>query len=130
MNHVSNFVGRRKSPTNQNQMDFNIEDFLKMDGDLNGLGLGQTESEETSRGSKASRWFGKTSEVPEASKPVVPENVKQDLSTNQDAARSLLEMLQKGGQQQSVEQKKVVTAEELERSSGKIFGYFVFLFVT
>lgn len=111
-------------------MDFNIEDFLKMDGDLNGLGLGQTESEETSRGSKASRWFGKTTEVPEASKPVVSENVKQDLSTNQDAARSLLEMLQKGGQQQSVEHKKVVTAEELERSSGKIFGYFVCLIVT
>ena len=103
-------------------MDFNIEDFLKMDGDLNGLGLGQAESEETSRGSKASRWFGKTSEVPEASKPAVSENVKQNHSANQDAARSLLEMLQKGGQtQQSVEHKKVVTAEELDRSSGELF---------
>jgi hypothetical protein len=98
-----------------------------MDGDLNGLGLGPTESEETSRGSKASRWFGKTSDVPETSKPLAPENVKIDPSTNQDAARSLLEMLQKGNQQQqSVEHKKIVTAEELERSSGKLFYYSVF----
>jgi hypothetical protein len=105
-------------------MDFNIEDFLKMDGDLNGLGLGPTESEETSRGSKASRWFVKTSDLPEASKPPATENVKPDHSTNQDAARSLLEMLQKGSQQQqSVEHKKIVTAEELERSSGKLRDY-------
>lgn len=90
-----------------------------MDSDI-GLGLGTVESEETSRGSKASRWFGKTSDVPEASKPVVSEHVKPDLSSKEDAARSLLEMLQKGGQhQQSVEHKKVVTAEELERSSGE-----------
>lgn len=112
-------VCRKKSPTNKDQ-DFNIEDFLKMDSDINGLGLGTVESEETSRGSKASRWFGKTSDVPEASKPLVSEQVKPDLSSKEDAARSLLEMLQKGGQhQQSVEHKKVVTAEELERSSGE-----------
>lgn len=101
-------------------MDFNIEDFLKMDGDLNGLGLGPTESDENSRGSKASRWFSKASDLPEASKPVASENLKPDLSTNQDAARSLLEMLQKGSQhQQQLEHKKIVTAEELERGSGK-----------
>lgn len=113
------FFYRKKSPTNKDQ-DFNIEDFLKMDSDLNGLGLGSVESEETSRGSKSSRWFGKTSDLPEASKPLVSEHVKPDLSSKEDAARSLLEMLQKGGQhQQSVEHKKVVTAEELERSSGE-----------
>jgi hypothetical protein len=116
------FLHRRKSPINQDKMDFNIEDFLKMDGDLNGLGLGPSESEETSRGSKASRWFGKTSDLSEASKPSASENIVTDLSGNQDAARSLLEMLQKGSQQQqSVENKKIVTAEELERSSGEIF---------
>ena len=116
------FLRRRKSPINQDKMDFNIEDFLKMDGDLNGLGLGPSESEETSRGSKASRWFGKTSDLSEASKPSASENIVTDLSGNQDAARSLLEMLQKGSQQQqSVENKKIVTAEELERSSGEIF---------
>lgn len=102
-------------------MDFNIEDFLKMDGDLNGLGLGSGEIEETSRGSKASRWFGKTSEFSETTKPVASEPVEPQVSTNEDAARSLLEMLQKGGHNQhSVEQKKFVTAEELERGSGKI----------
>lgn len=109
---------RKKSSTNQDKMDFNIEDFLKMDGDLNGLGLGSTESDETSRGSKASRWFGKASDLPEASKPMASENVATDLSSNQDAARSLLEMLQKGSQQQ-LEHKKIVTAEELERTSGR-----------
>lgn len=111
---------RRKSPTNKDQLDFNIEDFLKMDSDLNGLGLGTVESEETSRGSKSSRWFGKTSDLSEASKPSTSESAKPEMSSKEDAARSLLEMLQKGSlHQQSVEHKKVVTAEELERSSGK-----------
>ena len=99
-------------------MDFNIEDFLKMDSD--GLGLGPSEEVEVTRSSKASRLFGRTNEQPENHKPV-PEKV--DHSVNQDAARSLLEMLQKGVPQQTNldQQKKIITAEELERSSGKLF---------
>ena len=99
-------------------MDFNIEDFLKMDSD--GLGLGPSEEVEVTRSSKASRWFGRTNEQPENHKPV---SEKVDHSVNQDAARSLLEMLQKGVPQQTNldQHKKIITAEELERSSGKLF---------
>ena len=103
----------------QDQMDFNIEDFLKMDSD--GLGLGPAEEVEVSRSSKASRWFGRTNEQPENHKSSARE--KEDHSVNQDAARSLLEMLQKGvPQTTNLDQpKKIMTAEELERSSGKLF---------
>lgn len=87
-------------------MDFNLEEFLKMDSEaMNGLALG--EKEETVRSSKASRWFGKVVEQDEAPKE---EPVKQD------PARSLLEILQKG----QSENKKIVTAQELERSSGTV----------
>ena len=112
----------------QDQMDFNIEDFLKMDSD--GLGLGPTEDVDVSRSSKASRWFGKTNEQTEKPKsaPVTEKVDRLSNSVNQDAARSLLEMLQKGAPQQPnmEQQKKMLTAEELERGSGKTF-LFVFL---
>ena len=88
-----------------------------MDPDgLNGLGLGPTDADETSRCSKSSRWFGKTQEQtqPEQSAPVQPD---KGISSKQDAARSLLEMLQKGVTQPP-DLAKVVTAEELERSTG------------
>lgn len=112
------FFSRKKSPTEDESINFNIEAFL-MDSDLNGLGLGAVESEESSRGSKASRWFGNKSE-PEPSKPSISKENKSDFSSKEDAARSLLEMLQKGSQQQQfVEHKKMLTAEELERSSGE-----------
>lgn len=102
----------------QDQMDFNIEDFLKMDSD--GLGLGPPEEVEVSRSSKASRWFGRTNEQPENHKSAAPEKI--DHSVNQDAARSLLEMLQKGAPQQTNldQHRKIMTAEELERNSGTI----------
>lgn len=117
---------RRKSPTPEDKIGFNIDDILKMDSDgLNGLGLsGPAESEEISRGSKASRWFGKTSsEQSESSKTakVVPSAV----DSKEDAARSLLEMMQKGSSgSHTIEHKKVVTAEELERSAGNL-AFFV-----
>lgn len=83
------------------------------------MGLGTSETEEVSRGSRASRWFGKTSEQPEPAKPV--QSATSDLSVKQDAARSLLEMLQKGSSQSSDLNKKILTAEELERGSGTKF---------
>jgi len=97
-------------------MDFDIEDFLKMDPDgFDGFGLGPTESDETSRGSKSSRWFSKNQEQTETNtSPSLPEKVVQQ--SNQDAARSLLEMLQKGSQHP--QDSKILTAEELERSTG------------
>ena len=105
-------------------MDFDIEDFLKMDSDgFNGLGLGPTETDETSRGSKSSRWFSKSQEQAETSNPPsVPEKGAQQQQSKQDAARSLLEMLQKGTQQPQ-DLKKILTAEELERSTGKCFPH-------
>lgn len=115
---LTSFISsKKKNPTDNEPLDFNIEDFLKMDGDLNGLGLGAVENEESSRSSKASRWFGNTSE-PDTKPQQVSKESKPD-SSNEDPARSLLEMLQKGSQYQQFEHKKVVTAEELERSSGK-----------
>ena len=89
-------------------MDFNLEEFLKMDteGLMNGLALG--EKEETVRSSKASRWFGKVVEQ-ESEKP-------KEEPVKEDPARSLLEILQKS----QSESKKIVKAEELERGSGKI----------
>lgn len=120
---------RRKSPTPEDKIGFNIDDILKMDSDgLNGLGLsGPAESEEISRGSKASRWFGKTSsEQSEPSKTV--KEVPSAVDSKEDAARSLLEMMQKGsGGSHNIEHKKVVTAEELERSAGNLASFLVIL---
>lgn len=109
-------------------MDFNIEDFLKMDAD--NLGLMTSENEEVSRSSKASRWFGKTSDVSEADKPAQKGGPSAN-SGKEDAARSLLEMLQKGSSQAPEQHnKKVLTAEELERSSGTYSGDFESHFVS
>ena len=115
---------RRKSPANADKMDFNIEDFLKMDSDGLGLGsLAPSASEEVSRGSKASRWFSKASDQVEQAKPAEKSAPQTALSSKEDAARSLLEMMQKGSSQNAPEQhnKKVLTAEELERSAGTFF---------
>ena len=114
---LSGSGNRKKTPPPKDKMDFDIEDFLKMDPDgFNGLGLGSTESDETSRGSKSSRWFSKSQEQTETSSSTsLPEKPMQH--SNQDAARSLLEMLQKGNQQPQ-DLKKILTAEELERTAG------------
>lgn len=110
----------------QEQSDFNIEDFLKLDGDgLGDIGLGSTGTEESTRASRSSRWFGKSNEKADSnSTSVAPADQAGSTSTTkQDAARSLLEMLQKGTQPQPVENvKKVVTAEELERSTGNLLA--------
>ena len=120
------------------QLDFNIEDFLKMDTDgLNGLGLGSSEPEEMNRGSKASRWFGNKTQEPQpmsASEQARNSAAQQEQTNNQfgreDAARSLLEMLQKGSQPsapiESVKKGTYPTAEELESNiSKKIIFCFV-----
>ena len=111
---------RKKTPPPKDKMDFDIEDFLKMDSNgFNGLGLGPGESDETSRGgSKSSRWFSKSQEEAQTNTaPVVPATDKGLHQSKQDAARSLLEMLQKGTQQPQ-DLHKILTAEELERSTG------------
>jgi hypothetical protein len=135
---------RKKTPpsgTTQvqpDQLDFNIDEFLKMDSDgLNGLGLGSSEPEEMNRGSKASRWFGnKSQQEPQTSASEQARNsaAQQEQTNNQfgreDAARSLLEMLQKGSQPsapiESVKKGTYPTAEELESNiSMKIIFNFV-----
>lgn len=112
-------------------MDFNLEEFLKMDEEgLKGLALGNNESEETTRSSKSSRWFGK----------VVEEDVKAEEPVKQDPARSLLDILQgksgasqkghDGGNQQFEQMgKKMLTAQELERGAGNLNFSFLFLTV-
>ena len=122
-------MSRKKAPTPQ--LDFNIDDFLKMDSDgLNGLGLGIAEPEEMSRGSKSSRWFGnnRTADQPaettesgggSAQQPNEVEKKKQhDVSGHEDAARSLLEIMQKGSQPRFNDLQKFLTAEELEKGTG------------
>ena len=133
---------RKKTGTQQvqpDQLDFNIDEFLKMDSDgLNGLGLGSSEPEEMNRGSKASRWFGnKSQQEPQpisASEQARNSAAQQEQTNNQfgreDAARSLLEMLQKGSQPsapiESVKKGTYPTAEELESNiSMKIIFSFV-----
>lgn len=100
-----------------------------MDTDgLNGFGLGSVDSEDISRSSKASRWFGKSAEPENTNKPSVPDVPEQlDNSSKEDPGRSILEMLCKGTTQQQQQPhllpehlpKKVVTAEELERRTGE-----------
>ena len=133
---------RKKTGTQQvqpDQLDFNIDEFLKMDSDgLNGLGLGSSEPEEMNRGSKASRWFGNKSQQepqPMSASEQARNSAAQQEQTNtqfgrEDAARSLLEMLQKGSQPsapiESVKKGTYPTAEELESNiSMKIIFSFV-----
>ena len=133
--------------TKASQLDFNMYDFLKMDTDL-GLGSSGEAEELITCGSKASRWFGKTQPAPAVEAPVapaapVPEPVasvpgaaplapastpSDAKSGHEDAARSLLEMLQKGTSLGGEPPKKgsFVTAEELERIAGRLPPSFLF----